>query len=249
MKRFWVVALLMFAHVVCYGRDTAYQALRVIGGGDNQAVLNHVIQVRGSNGESQPASWHITVDDPNARGGVREFEVAGGRVVSEHAPVRAYAGTGSSSAMDFKQLNLDSEGAFNIANQEAGKRHVAFDSVDYLLRGDEQTNAPLWVLKLIDADKVNVGTIYIAADTGAVIRTDGFTTAVRRDVQDTYVPPEHAVTTSPRTDDIDNDNQDDVPNGKGAGYKINKGFHEVGASLQEFFTGRRTWDQRFRDDH
>lgn len=244
-----IFTVLFLVNTLCFGRDSAYTALRAIGTGDNQALLNHVIQVQGVKGDPQPATWKIVVDDPNARGGVREIEISKGRIVSEHTPVRAYAGTSSNIVMDFKRLNLDSAGAFTIANQEATKHNVGFDSVDYLLRSDDQTNAPVWILKLQDASNVNVGTIYIAADSGAVLRTEGFG-GTNRQVRDTYPPSETGPTPANRDSDLDSDRYDvdQPPPGQGVGHQINKGLHRVGASLQEFFTGRRTWDEKFRDE-
>jgi len=247
MKAVWLITVFIFSQALCYGRDSAYQALRLVGGGQHQEALNHVIEVQGVKGDPQPGVWRIMLDDPNARGGVREVEVSKGRIISEHTPVRAYTGSSANLVMDFKRLNLDSEGAFTIANQEATKRNVGFDSVDYTLRSDDQTNAPVWILKLLDASNVNVGTIYIAADSGAVVRTEGFG-GPRHVVTDTYVPPNTAgPQPTPYTADRNADD-DDPPHGHGVGREINKGFHRVGASLQEFFTGKRTWDEKFRDD-
>ena len=248
MKALWIVTGLLLAQVVCYGRDSAYKALRVAGGGD-QALLNHVIEVKGVKGDPQPPVWKIVVDDPNARGGVRELEVSGGKIISEHTPVRNYAGSSAGVAMDFKRLNLDSEGAFTIANQEASKRNTGFDSIDYVLRGDDQTNAPVWVLRLLDTKEVNVGTIYISADNGAVIRIEGFGSA-RHVAQDAYTPPYSAVPPPPPSQPpvVDGSDPDQPPPGQGVGRQINKGLHRVGADLQQFFTGKRTWDEKFRDD-
>ena len=247
MKAAWLIAVLICSQAFCHGRDSAYQALRLAGSGQRQGLLNHVIEVQGVKGDPQPGVWRIVLDDPNARGGVREIEVAKGRIVSEHTPVRSYTGTAANLVMDFKRLNLDSEGAFTIANQEAAKRSVGFDSVDYVLRSDDQTNAPVWILKLLDASNVNVGTVYIAADSGVVVRTEGFKGG-KRVVTDTYVPPNTAApqpTPSAADGNVDDDEQ---PPGRGVGREINKGIHRVGASLQEFFTGKRTWDEKFRDD-
>jgi len=247
MKTVWLITVLLMTQVFCQGRDSAYKALRVAGGGDGQ-MLNHVIEVKGVKGDPQPQVWHIVIDDPAARGGIRELEVSNGRIVSQHAPVRGYAGTTAGVAMDFKRLNLDSEGAFTIANQEATKRKTGFDSVDYVLRGDDQTNAPVWVLRLLDTNNINVATLYISADNGAVIRTEGFGATRQHVAQDTYVPPNAGAPATPQVPVADNSDPDNPQPGRGLGYQINKGFHRAGADLQQFFTGKRTWDQRFQDD-
>ena len=258
MKALCCLTAFLLIHAVCLGRDSAYKALRVVGGAGNDAALNHVIEVKGKNGDPQPVAWVILLDDQNARGGVREVEVSNGKIVSEHTPVRSYVGSSAGIVMDFKRLNLDSEGAFTIANQEATKRNTGFDSVDYALRSDDQTNAPVWVLKLLDTNNVNVGTVYIAADNGAVLRTDGFgaarhdspdTTTPHQNYTDTYTPPDTVQPApSPLASGTSADDDDNPPPGKGVGHEINKGFHRIGASLQQFFTGKRTWDQKFQDE-
>lgn len=253
MKMVWLVGILLLTQAVSQAGDTAYQALHIIGK-DNKDFLNHVVEVRGTMGQPQPVTWTILVDDQSARGGVREFEVSKGKVVSEHTPMHAYAG--ASTVMDLKHLNLDSQGAFTIANQEAVKRNVGFDSVDFLLRGDEQTGAPEWVLRLIDVNHVLVGTITIAADNGAVLGTTGFgapqnAIASAPPPPGNVVPPPGNAAPPPGTAPIPPPNGDEPPDDQpryGVGHQINKGLHRLGADLQQFFTGKRTWDQKFQDE-
>ena len=233
MRTLCIVTVLFLTGAICSARDTAYQALRTAANGD-EALFNRVIEVDGAKGDPQPAVWRVVLDDPQARGGIRELEVSNGHIISEHTPVRAYTGVGENSVMDFKQLSLDSSGAFTIANQEATKRHAGFDSVQYSLRSDAQTNLPVWVLRLLDSDGVNVGTVYIAANDGAVQRTEGF-----------GVPASAAVQGSPtpgvRRENNNADDESDLPPKQDRiGYKIKKGFREAGGTLQEFFTGKRT---------
>src|SRR5439155_12711569 len=98
------------------------------------------------------------------------------------------SGVGEIALMDFKRLNLDSEGAFSIVNQEAGKARIGFDSIDYELRcADDPKSAPVWVLRLLDSRQRNVGTYYLAADNGAVLRKEG----PGQRLADTNIPAEH----------------------------------------------------------
>jgi hypothetical protein len=71
--------------------------------------------------------------------------------------------------MNFTQLNLDSDGAFTIANQEAQKAGIPFDQIDYLLRSGTGGGAPVWQLELSDSKLGRAGGIDIAADTGAIL--------------------------------------------------------------------------------
>ena len=166
MKAAFLLGLVLFPLGVLHATDTAYSALRVLGKRDGQDVLNHVIEVRGRDGAPQPGAWKIVIDDPRARGGGRELEVQRGKIVSERTPTSH----GLGGAMNFNQLNLDSEGAFTVANQEAQKTNVLFDRVDYLLRAGTGGGAPVWQLDLSDGKNGRVGSVEIAADSGTVLR-------------------------------------------------------------------------------
>jgi hypothetical protein len=152
-----------------FGRDTAYQALRTVGSQRSQSTLNNVLQVKGLNGAPQPASWIIVLNDPAARGGIRELEVAKNRIVSERTPVKEYSGQSDGAVLDFAKLNLDSEGAFSVAETEVrNSRLGGFYSADYLLRRGDN-GKPIWVIQLLDQEKHSIGSITIAADTGVVL--------------------------------------------------------------------------------
>lgn len=238
MKLAPLLSILLLAHAAAFGRDTAYKALRVLGNERGQSKLNRVIEVQGRNGAPQPAAWKIVLDDPSARGGVREFEVEKGRIASERAPVRTYSGSAENAVMDFQKLNLDSAGAFTIANKEANRAQVGFDSVDYVLRNDDETRAPVWVLRLLDSAHRNVGTIHIAAENGSVLLREGFGAGPR--ISDEEFVPNRA----PR----DADEYDENGRPVNAGREIKKGFIRAGASIEEFFTGNRTLDRRYRGE-
>jgi hypothetical protein len=163
MKLVTLAALSLLVSIGAQAADTAYNALRVVGK-QNAELLNNVVEVRGRNGSPQPDVWKITVDDPKSRGGVREFEVQRGRIISERAPTSRTLG----SRMNFNQLNLDSEGVFTIVNQEATKSGVPFDRVEYLLKAGTGGGAPVWEVSLSERGAY-AGRMALAADTGAVL--------------------------------------------------------------------------------
>jgi hypothetical protein len=148
-------------------QDTAYKALRTIGAQRGEKALNQVIAISGQSGRPQPADWRITLDDPSARGGVRELEIVSGQISSERTPVRQ--SQAPSRPIDLTKLNLDSDGAFRAAEQEASRNQVGFDSVSYQLAADSATGQPVWTLEIFDYEQRPVGTVRIAASNGTLV--------------------------------------------------------------------------------
>ena len=153
-------------------RATAYEALRVVGTQSNRDFVNHVISVTGIDGNPQPETWKILIEDPRARGSVREIEVRGGRIDSERTPVRAVAGSTEGATINTTHLNLDSSGAYAVASHTADKSNTRFATVSYTLRTDERGD-PIWIVMLGNKSARPVGTIYIGANRGTVTRTEG----------------------------------------------------------------------------
>jgi len=226
MKLIPIFSVVLLWHCVCLAGDTAYQALRVLGREHPEAGLARVIEVSGLNGSPQPTAWKIVLDDPSARGGIREFEVQNNRVTSEKTPVHAYSGSAESVVMDFKKLNLDSSGAFILANKEASAAHLGFDRVDYLLRCGDDNPAPVWILKLLDDKNQKVGTLKIQADSGVVLSREGLEAKVAGG--------------QPKRNDSDASRYEETAKPTGMGKKMKDSFIHVGANVEEYFTGHRT---------
>src|SRR5271165_829196 len=147
-------------------QDTAYKALRTIGAQRGEKALNQVIAISGQSGRPQPVDWRITLDDPTARGGVRELDIVSGQISPERTPVRQ--SQAPSRPIDLTKLNLDSDGAFRAADQEASRNQVGFDSINYKLVTDA-TGQPMWILEIFDYEQRPVGTMRIAAANGALV--------------------------------------------------------------------------------
>jgi hypothetical protein len=183
MWRLFIASLLLVTPVMAQERATAYEALRVIGLQLNRELVKHVISVTGLGGDPQPQTWKILLDDPRARGGVREIEVRDGRIASQRTPVGSIAGSGEGATIDTARLNLDSSGAYAVASHTAEKSNTAFATVSYTLRTGESGD-PVWILTLQGKSSRPVGTIYIGANRGNVTRTEGlFAGANMNDVE------------------------------------------------------------------
>ena len=178
------VLLLAATPALAQERATAYEALRTVSQRLNRDYVNHVISVTGVEGDPQPDTWKILLDDSRARGGVREVEVRNGEIVSERTPTRSVVGSSEGATINTSRLNLDSSGAFTVASHTADKSSTRFATASYTLRTDERGN-PMWIVTLQSQRGRPVGTIYIGANKGNVTRTEGmFAGAQMEDVVD-----------------------------------------------------------------
>ncbi len=146
--------------------ETAYEALQVIKADRGDAILQELVEARGDSGAPQPQSWTIAMIDPSARKGVREFVISNGAIQSERTPVRGYEGLNRLPPINFTRLNLDSDGAFAVAEKEAQRQKVGFNSVDYSLRTEISSGSPIWVVRLFDYMGAPVGTLEVSAESG-----------------------------------------------------------------------------------
>lgn len=171
MKRvIFSITLICFLAVGKTQAATAYEALRTIQKTRGQSVMNQLIEVRGETGTPQPQTWTILMKDPEARSGIREFTVAADDIRSERTPLRRYGGEENAATLDFSKLNLDSDGAFKLAQSQAQRLRVGFNSVDYKLQTDAATTAPVWDLRLFDHMGAPVGNLRISAVDGKLIQ-------------------------------------------------------------------------------
>ena len=186
MWRLFAAFLLSIAPVLAQENATAYEALRVVGTQLGRGALSHVVSVTGVEGNPQPEKWKIILEDPDARGGARELEVADERIASDRPPARRATGSTEGATIDMARLNLDSSGAYAVASHTAEKSHTQFATVGYTLRTDER-GEPIWIVTLLSTSSRPVGTIYIGATRGTVRRTEGmFAGATMEDVENDY---------------------------------------------------------------
>lgn len=143
-----------------------------------------LIEMTGERGEPRPQEWKLVYTDPAARGGVKEITASGDVVVSERTPLRGYAGIGTSQPVSLTRLKIDSDAAFDIANGQATKKRLGFNWVDYTLRANNVTGAPMWILRLYDNMGAPVGVVQISGEDGSIIMPLSVAPSARRDEYD-----------------------------------------------------------------
>ena len=172
MWKFLLAFLIPASLALAQENPSAYEALRVIGTQLNRQLVNRVISVNGTEGDPQPRTWKILVEDKNATGGVREIVVQDNRVASQRVPNKSVIGSTEGATINTSKLNLDSTGAYSVASHTAETSHVTFSLTSYTLRTDDRGN-PVWIVTLADRSNRPVGTIHIRASDGRVKRVEG----------------------------------------------------------------------------
>ena len=181
----WVGLLVLATPIRAEENATAYEALRVVGSEFSRDALHQIVSISGTKGDPQPEKWKIVVEDPQG-GGVRELQVADGKIDSDDEADRDTAGSTEGAMIDVSQLNLDSSGAYAVASHTAEASHANFATADYTLRTDER-GEPMWIVTLRNRSSRPVGTIYIGGTRGTVMRTEGmFAGATMEDVEGDY---------------------------------------------------------------
>jgi hypothetical protein len=184
MWRIGVGLLLLATPVWAEEKATAYEALRVVGSEFGREALHQIVSIRGTKGDPQPEKWKIVVEDPQT--GMRELEIADGKIDSDNEADRDVAGSTERATIDVSQLNLDSSGAYAVASHTAEASHTSFATADYTLRTDDR-GEPMWIVTLRSNSSRPVGTIYIGGSRGTVMRTEGmFAGATMEDVEGDY---------------------------------------------------------------
>ena len=166
-----LASLLLASPVLAQENASAYEALRVIGTQLNRQLVNRVVSVNGVDGDPQPRTWKILVEDKNAANGVREIVVEDNRVVSQRAPNKSVVGSTQGATINTSKLNLDSTGAYTVAAHTAETSHVTFSLTSYTLRTDDRGN-PVWIVTLADRSNRPVGTIHLRASDGRITRVE-----------------------------------------------------------------------------
>ncbi len=130
-----------------------------------------IVEMRGYDGVPDPDEWEVTAWDPRSRFLVREYWAGDREATDEGSNDDYYPERSPFGFVRVTDLKLDSKAAFVIAEAEARKAKMGFDSLNYSLRCREFSREPVWTLELMDSAGYIAGKVYISGATGEVLRT------------------------------------------------------------------------------
>ncbi len=150
---------------------SAREAIGLVSNQFGPQSVQWLAEMRAQGGIPQPSDWQLLAYDERAPRLLYRFWAGGGRAGDGGVDDTRYPDDVPVGYFNANQIGVDSVAAFTIAEGEARKARMAFDSCDYLLRVREYSTEPVWRLELLDASRRLVGKLYISANSGELLRT------------------------------------------------------------------------------
>ena len=144
-----------------------------------EQIKDQVVQIRSekSIGTLTPNVWYVAFYDPDATFKATEVKFGAGQKLEVTRPLRVLEiGMGNHKPLDRSKLKVDSDRAIKTATAEPLLAALKLTAAQlWLQHGDlgPVWKVRLWASKLRNpAEDADIGDVYIAADTGKVIRAD-----------------------------------------------------------------------------
>ncbi len=130
-----------------------------------------VVEIRGGGGMPQPKGWTIVIHDSQSPTSLTEYRVSNGRAEPGVPNEQFYPRKEPSGFFDLSKVEVDSVGAFRIADRAAGLAKIGFDVIDYKVRARELGDDPVWILTLRGEGGGTRGVVTLSARSGKLMRT------------------------------------------------------------------------------
>lgn len=144
-----------------------------------EQIKDHVVQIRSekSIGTLIPNIWYVVFYDPDATFKATEVKLGAGQKLEVTRPLRVLElGMGNHKPLDRSKLKVDSDRAIKAATAAPLLASLKLTATQlWLQHGDL---GPVWKVRLWAAklrnptEDADIGEVYIAGDSGEVIRTD-----------------------------------------------------------------------------
>ena len=129
-----------------------------------------VLGMAGFYGESQPKKWLILSADPATPDILRESVFVDGEVLAERTFRRLVDQNVPEIQLERDSILVDSDKAFEVVAMVAKSEKRTFQFAHFQLRIREDGNEPIWMVSLINKAQVPLGTLYVSAKSGEIVR-------------------------------------------------------------------------------
>ncbi len=168
----WVGVVLGIASVACgdpavpEGTAALAEFLRKVPLEDGERVVG----MTGFHAGPRPLNWLILIEPASAEGSYREFVFDGAKVLAQLSLAPLPGQQFPTLPIDPDGVRLPSDEACRIGMEQARLRGAAVHSAHIQLRIREEGDEPVWMLKLLGPARSELGTVYVSARTGEILR-------------------------------------------------------------------------------
>jgi|GEM_PF-5391861 len=214
--------------------DSAWKAARAV----PKLMAKGFAGLTARGGTPEPERWLVLVNDEKAAGGVREFTVANGVITGSKEGSDFAANLSTDNRIDLTKLRVDAELAADLVASYAAVNSVVPATYDYDLRCGGEGASPLWTIGIFEQSGARVGQIVIAADTGAVVSHEGFTSVPSPADLTANLAPVASTDTTPKPT-VKRTSSSSSSRERSESSSGNP-WRKIGGKLQKVFTGRDT---------
>ena len=183
---FLLTAIAAFAQ----GEGSALDALRLI----PKDAAKRLARIEAREGAPAPERWYLLVYEPVEKRGLREFVVAGGKLVTSRTLSQFAETLKPEEIIGADALKVDSILIAKLAAAFAEANGKKAGLLNYELARDPFSGVPVWKVTVLDTAGDQIGMLTVSATKGAVFAADGFE---KLPAGITVTPPPPAVVAPP----------------------------------------------------
>ena len=183
---FLLTAITAFAQ----GSGSALDALKLI----PKDAAKRLARIEAREGAPAPERWYLLVFEPAEERGLREFVVAGGKLVTSRTLSQFAETLKENEIIGADVLKVDSVVVAKLAASFAEANGKRAGLLNYELARDIFSGVPVWKVTVLDTIGDQLGVLTVSASKGTVFAADGFE---RMPAGVTVTPPPPAPVASP----------------------------------------------------
>ncbi len=170
MRFLLLIPLLLVAHVSSAKTQSALEALKVLPKG----VAKNLARIEAREGTPAPEQWHFLVYEPSSPNGLREYAVAGRKIVATKEISQFAEKLEPEDVIDSRALKVDSGKLVTLAKKYARANDLTVASINFKMRKDPETATVLWGITCLDKNGEELGALLVSTDEGTLIAREGF---------------------------------------------------------------------------
>jgi hypothetical protein len=195
-----------------------------------------LVRLAAHGGKPVPEVWTIVTHDSKSAKGIRESTVTSGTVVATRATSDLIDKVTAGDVIGLDKVKVDSDALAELISSYADENSLRPASFDFDLRREGEDAAPIWTITALDDAGAELGSLVVAATTGAVVAHTSFK-AVPTPAD---LTAEVATPAGVETKTASTTKKGSSSSSSSRERRASSPFRHVGGKLQKFFTGKDT---------